>query len=361
MRRMSQALLLLAAAPQLFAQGSKSELTRLLETELATYPAKAGVYVKNLRTGEEATVNPDQAFNSMSVIKIPIMIRAFQLADQGKLNLDERVEIRRSDLRDGTGVFQFFDLGLRPTIRDVITQMIITSDNTATDLMTLKIGGVDSLNIWLQRSGYPKTRMVGRGFEYRRKLLAALSPDLANLTPEETTGLQYAAQDSPLFALYEPLFSAERAKWVALVRDPANRRALADARTRLAVQDPAYWLGDMNPREAGRLLEGIELGTHASAAASASMRAILRRQQLGVRRIPHFLDVPVAHKTGDLTPSIANDVGMVYARSGTVIMAFFVNGITGPYAEGEDMIGRTAKKIVDYFDGAASPRSSERR
>ena len=341
-------------------QPAKSELTRLLEADLARYPARAGVYVKNLRSGEEAMINADQAFSSASVIKIPIMIRAFQLADQKKLNLDERVEITRSELRDGTGVFQYLDVGLRPTVKDLITQMIITSDNTATDLMTTRVGGVDGLNAWLAASGYAKTRMVNRGWEYRRKLLAVLNSEFAELTAEETTGLQYAAQDSPLFELYTPLFAGQRAKWVALVRDPANRKALVEARTRLTVQDHAYWLGDMNPRETGRLLEAIELGTAASIAASATMKAILGRQQLGVRRIPHFLDVPVAHKTGD-GPNIANDVGLVYARSGTVIIAFFTTGITGPYAEAEDMIGRTSRKIVDYFDGVIAAQAPRHR
>ena len=355
-RALVASMILLALPPRASGQAVKSELTRLLEEDLARYPAKVGVYVKNLRTGEEAMVNADQAFSSASVIKIPIMVRAFQLADQKRLNLDERVEIRRSEFRDGTGVFQFLDVGLRPTVKDLITQMIITSDNTATDLMTTKIGGVDSLNAWLAASGYARTRMVNRGWEYRRKLLAVLNPDFAILTAEETTGLQYAAQDSPLFELYKPLFGGEREKWVALVRDPVSRKALVDARTRLTVQDRSYWLGDMNPRETGRLLEGIELGASASTASSATMKAILSRQQLGVRRIPHFLDVPVAHKTGD-SPNIANDVGMVYARSGTIIVAFFANGITGQYAETEDMIGRTSRKIVDYFDRAVASRA----
>ena len=77
----------------------------------------------------------------------------------------------------------------------------------------------------------------------------------------------------------------------------------------------------------------------------------MRRQQAGARRLPHFLDVPVAHKTGD-SGVIANDVGIVYARSGPIVIAFFTNGITGPYAETEDRIGRVARLIVDYFDGS---------
>ena len=96
----------------------ESGLRRVLEAELARFPARAGVYVKNLPTGEEAGVRADEAFSSASVIKIPIMVRAFLLAEEKKLDLDERVTIRRSDLRDGTGVLQYHDVGLQPTIRD---------------------------------------------------------------------------------------------------------------------------------------------------------------------------------------------------------------------------------------------------
>jgi len=37
-----------------------------------------------------------------------------------------RVTLGRADLRDGSGVFQFADLGLSPTLRDLILQMIIS-------------------------------------------------------------------------------------------------------------------------------------------------------------------------------------------------------------------------------------------
>ena len=334
----------------LAAEDPKSNLTKLLEGELSRFPARTGLYVKHLATGEEAGVRADEAFSSASVIKVPILVRAFQLAEEKKLDLDERVPIRRSDLRDGSGVLQYHDLGIEPTIRDLLTQMIITSDNTATDLMTLRVGGVDELNEWLRRSGYYGIRMVGRGFEYRRKLLALLDPRFANLTPEETTGLQYASQDNPLFSLYEPLFTGDRAQWVGIVRDPANRRKLSADRNKLTVEDRSYWLGDMSPRETGRMLEAIERGTIASKASCDAMATMLRRQQAGARRLPHFLDVPVAHKTGD-SAVIANDVGMIYARSGTVVIAFFVNGIRGSLGEAEDRIGQVARLVVDYFDG----------
>ncbi len=358
MRRSSIAVVLLVLFPVgPSAQSPPGGLTRLLESELARFPARTGIYVKHLPSGEEAAVRADQPFSSASVIKLPIMIRAFQLADAKSLDLSERVEIRRQDLRDGSGVLQFHDLGLRPTYRDLITEMVITSDNTATDLMVRRIGGVDALNSWLVSSGFPNAQMVGRGHEYRKRLLTLLDPEFAALTPEETTGLQYASQDSPLFELYADLFVGPRARWVEVVRNAENRRTLAESRSRLTVEDRAYWLGDMTPRETGRLLEAVEGATLTSRTSAAAMKTTMGRQQAGARRIPHFLDVPVAHKTGD-SGVIANDVGLVSARSGTVIISFFVNGITGPYAETEDRIGRVSRQIVDYFDGAAARKAA---
>ena len=146
-----------------------------------------------------------------------------------------------------------------------------------------------------------------------------------------------------------------------MVRDPANRRALAEYRGRLTVQDRAYWLGDMTPRETGRLLEAIERGTLTSKASAAEMKTMLSRQQAGATRLPHFVTVPVAHKTGD-SAVIANDVGLVSARSGEVIISFFANGVTGSYGEAEDRIGRAAVAIVDYFDQAqARPQAASAR
>jgi len=62
--------------------------------------------------------------------------------------------------------------------------------------------------------------------------------------------------------------------------------------------------------------------------------------------------VPIAHKTGDFPPVLANDVGVAFARSGPVVISFFTNAITAPYGEAEDSIGRVGRLIIEYFDGA---------
>lgn len=328
-------------------------LTRAIEAELERLPARTAVYLKHLKTGEQVAIRADDSFNSQSVIKVPIMVRAFQLAETGKLNLDERITLGRAELRDGSGVFQYVDMGLQPTLRDLILQMIITSDNTATDIMTTKVGGVDALNAWLAQSGY-RMRMLNRGWEYRRKLLARLDARFASITAEEVTGLQYAMSDNPLFTHYHTLFTGSRAEWLDIVRNPANRRAHSEDQRRLMVEDRTVWLGDMTARDIGRMLEAIERETIASPASAATMRTFMRRQLAGSRRLPHFIEVPVAHKTGD-SANIANDVGIIYSRSGPIVIAVMVNGVTGSLGEAEDSIGRVARIVVNHFDQQTKP------
>jgi hypothetical protein len=82
------------------------------------------------------------------------------------------------------------------------------------------------------------------------------------------------------------------------------------------------------------------------------MMRMMRAQQSGARRLPHFLSVPVAHKTGDFPPVLANDVGVIFSRSGPIVVAFFANAIEGNYGEAEDREGQIARIVVEYFDGA---------
>ncbi len=106
----------------------------------------------------------------------------------------------------------------------------------------------------------------------------------------------------------------------------------------------------MSPREAGRMMESIERGTAASPAACAEMKRILLAQQLGARKIPHFLSVPTGRKTGGTT-GVTNDFGIVYAKSGPIVIASFNMDVTGLAADGDDRIGAVSRIAVEYFGG----------
>jgi beta-lactamase class A len=300
MTQIIQMLPLTVSALMTVALAQPTPLNSLLTRSSTEFPGKAGIWVKHLKTGETAGVRDGEMFNSASVIKIPVMVLAFQMADKGLLELDERITVRKADIRGGSGIFRYHDEGLQPTLRDVLLQMVITSDNTATDLVIAKVGGVARVNAWLREAGYA---------------------DGQKLT--QTTG--------ELFALYGALKPTD------------DRNAKTNA-------DRAYWLGEISPRGIGLMLEAIEKKTIASETACNDMLRMLRAQQAGQRRLNHYVTVPVAHKTGDFPPVLANDVGIIYARSGPIVVSFLGNAITGNYGDAEDRIGRLAQQLLEHFD-----------
>ena len=131
-----------------------------------------------------------------------------------------------------------------------------------------------------------------------------------------------------------------------------QRPGLSGELNRQVSDEPSTWLGQITARGVGRMLAAIEQCTILSKPSCAEMTRAFRRQQSGARRLPHFLDVAVGHKTGDFPPMLANDVGVIYSRSGPIVVSFLTNSIREPYAELEDRMGRTARGIVDYFDGS---------
>lgn len=114
--------------------------------------------------------------------------------------------------------------------------------------------------------------------------------------------------------------------------------------------DPSFRLDAMTPRAIGRMLEAIERRTMVSPAAGDDLVRMLLAQTGGARRLPHDVGLRIAHKTGDIAPVVANDVGIAYHASGPVVVAFLVNEITGSYGEAEDQMGRTMLRIAEYYD-----------
>src|SRR5581483_3533144 len=153
---LSLLLLLVLAAPPLALQQPPPPpppITRLqanIERITRSLNAKWGIYIKCVETGEEIAINADEQMDTMSVIKIPLMVEAFRQIEEKKFALADRVTLKETDKRPGTGVIRSLDAGATLTIKDLLTLMIIVSDNTATDLIYDKVGGPEAVNRLMQ-------------------------------------------------------------------------------------------------------------------------------------------------------------------------------------------------------------------
>ena len=175
----------LAALPlplPLFAQAPQAALTPLdrlrsaVERITRSVNATWGIYIKCLETSEEVAIDATRQMDTMSTIKIPLMVEAFRQIEAGKFALSDRVKLRDEDNRPGTGIIRSLDAGADLSIKDLITLMIIVSDNTATDLMFAKVGGIDPVNRLMTEYGLTQTRATVPSFSWFAALRAAKSP-----------------------------------------------------------------------------------------------------------------------------------------------------------------------------------------
>ena len=293
-----------------------SALEARVRTRLDTLRAQSTAYARDLATGREIAVRADEPVNTVSVIKLPIMVLAYRDAEAGRLDLDERYALRAEDMRRGTGVLQSFSAGLRPTYRDIVTQMIVTSDNTATDVMIARLG-LDRVNRMLDSLGYRETRLrmpVGRLF---RAVWEQVDPKHAALTDRQVFERGFPG-DSENEGLYYRF-----------------------------VADSAQWFGRTTARETSRFLEQLQRGELASKQSTDEMLAILR-DQVYTSRLPRRIQftTAVGHKTGDWPPIIGNDVGIIYSPRGPIVISVFTNQNRGDFVELEATIGRVAVDVL---------------
>ena len=243
--------------------------TEIIKEKTEKVRGKIGVLFEDLTSGEGFTVlkgQDEDVFESASVIKLWIMSCAYEMAEQGRLDLDSTVILKEDDMVPGPGVpdyhsddaeghltedmfpesgmLNYLHAGTELTVRDLIRLMILISDNTACNIM-IDLLGMDNINCHIANLGCTRTILNRRLFDTR---------------PE--------------------------------VRGKENMFSLS---------------------ETADFFRKIYKGELVSPEASREMCALLQNQQY-TYKMPFFIrQIPIAHKTGEDT-GIENDVGIVFSN-----------------------------------------------
>jgi beta-lactamase class A len=265
-----------------------------IERTTTSINAAWGIYMKSLETGEEIALNADAEMETMSTIKIPLMTEVFEQIKAGKFALTDNYTYAEADMRGGTGVIRSLAPGAVLTVKDLITLMVIVSDNTATDVLYRMVGGPAVVNTRMAALGLQKTRAQTLAAPWFDALRAAPSPE----------------------AFY---------------------------------REGKHPFGLTTPREMAALLEKMERGTLVDKPSSDLMLQIMRGQ-LYRTRIPRFLSgYRIPHKTGDFLPFVGDDVGVLEAPGRTIVLTIFTGHHFGSGEMLENAIGLVAKDVGDYF------------
>lgn len=107
---------------------------------------KPGVFLVDLDTGNYVDIQGQEAVPAASTIKLPILVSFFQAVDEGRIRLDEVLTMEEKHVAKGSGELQDKPVGSKFTALETADLMITNSDNTATNMLIDRLGGIESLN-----------------------------------------------------------------------------------------------------------------------------------------------------------------------------------------------------------------------
>lgn len=123
------------------------------------------VLVKDLK--EDKVIfkyNEDKKYVSASIIKVPIMIEALSRVDLGEINLDDKFNIG-DDNKVDFSVITEQDLK-ECTFEELIEWMIISSDNTATNVL-IDILGLENINDRIKKLNMKNTLLERKMMDFK--------------------------------------------------------------------------------------------------------------------------------------------------------------------------------------------------
>jgi len=269
-------------------------LQKTLNEMAAAHHGKVALLATDLKTGQSVSIEPDQLVQTASTIKLALFLETFHQIKDGKVKLDDRIPFKLEDKVQGSGLLQFMHAPAEWSFEDVLTFMIIESDNTATNLVIDHVG---------------------------------LKP----------TNERLAAMGLKNTYFYKKVFK------------PADGEQPADQKK--------FGLGKTTPREMATLMQRIVECDLNDDALCKKMLDVLKEQQ-DRNKIAHYLEVDIdtseaptaiASKSGSLD-AVRADVGAVFTSAGTIIISAYtydnVDKRWIPENEGEQLIAHMAKEIV---------------
>lgn len=136
-----------------------------LLSQARDYKGKSAIVVKDLKMNWEVDLNKDRLFPSASLVKIPIMAAVFKAGQSGRINLGSKLKLKAPDKVSGSGDLKNMAPDSEFSIEELVERMIISSDNTATNML-IELLGFSFLNNSFREFGLKKTNLSRKMMEF---------------------------------------------------------------------------------------------------------------------------------------------------------------------------------------------------
>ena len=294
------------------AQKTPASLEAQVHAIAAEHHGDIALFAENLKTHATVAIAPDTPVQTASVIKLAILYEALEQVRSGKAHFDDRITLTAADQVGGSGLLRLFDAPLSLTLKDVLTMMIVMSDNSATNLAIDHLG-LENIDARIAKLGLKDTYLY-------KKVFAPAPAGMAMPADQKKFGL-----------------GKTTAREMALVMTKIARCELAEP-------------GGQTEADDAKLCQVALKMLHAQFYRSAAPRYL--------EGMPGAASDSIANKTGSLD-AVRNDVAAISTKNGMVIISAFAynnkDHSWGAEQEGELTIAKLARAIIQSWspDGLA--------
>jgi len=106
-----------------------------------------------------AEIKSDAKLSAASSIKVPILIVLLTMLDREEIVWDEKLILSEDVIGGGSGWMAYQEIGVNFPLYEVASEMIRVSDNTATNLIIKRLGGIKKVNQKLKEIGLKNTQI----------------------------------------------------------------------------------------------------------------------------------------------------------------------------------------------------------
>ena len=137
----------------------KNLKNRLLALASEYKSIKPSIYVWEYGTKSYVNINADEVFPAASIIKVPVLIEMFREIEQGKFSLYDKMVLEDHYRASGSGRLQYSQGGIAHSMDYLARIMIENSDNSSTNMIMSKMGGMPEMNRAMKRWGLTSTHI----------------------------------------------------------------------------------------------------------------------------------------------------------------------------------------------------------
>lgn len=142
-----------------FISGSYAQtisLRRQIENIIGKKQAYIGVSISAIEDNDTLSVNGNESYPLMSVFKFPIALCALQQVDKGKLDINQKILITKSDIMPGTWspIREKYPNGnIELSLAEILNYTVSQSDNIGCDILLKLIGGPIAVQDYINKIG----------------------------------------------------------------------------------------------------------------------------------------------------------------------------------------------------------------